>query len=177
DQTVTSDKLGADPTDEGKVGVVQSDGTIVYQNLSSDNVEGKDLTAEDNSIVVTDGTGATLVDAQVKVADGGISTDKLAADAVTTDKIADGAVTNAKVGADAITSDKIKDGEVQAEDLGADGVDAGKVATADGSGNVTYETPSVDAGDVENANDLTTTGIITINGATTDLTGALLKDA
>src|SRR5699024_11527820 len=67
DGEVKANDLGADGSDAGKVGVVQSDGTIVYQNLSSDNVEGKDLTAEDNSIVVTDGTGATLVDAQVKV--------------------------------------------------------------------------------------------------------------
>ncbi len=47
---------------------------------------GKDLTAGDSSILVTDGTGATLVNSNVRVADGGITTDKIADNAVTTDR-------------------------------------------------------------------------------------------
>ncbi|MCX2576365.1 beta strand repeat-containing protein, partial [Pedobacter sandarakinus] len=125
-------------TDKDKVGVVQADGSVIYQTLSSANISAKDLTAEDASIAVTDGTGATLANAKVKVADGGISTQKLA----------DAAVTNAKVGADAITTDKIKDGEVKTSDLADKNVTAeklyagagvaGRLAIADATGNVTY---------------------------------------
>src|SRR5699024_2004927 len=164
DGEVKANDLGADGSDAGKVGVVQSDGTIVYQNLSSDNVEGKDLTAADNSITVTDGTGATLVDANVKVTDGGIDNAKLADDAVTSEKILDGevntddladnAVTNDKVGDDAITSDKIKDGEVKTDDiadqtvtsdkLGADPTDEGKVGVVQSDGTIVYQNLSSD---------------------------------
>src|SRR5690606_24591642 len=41
-------------------------------------VNPKDLTAGDNSITVQNGTGATIVDANVRVTDGGITTTKLA---------------------------------------------------------------------------------------------------
>src|SRR5699024_4227381 len=53
-------------------------------------VDPKNLTADDNSITVTNGIGATIIDASVKVTDGGI----------TTAKIADGAVTTAKIQGD-----------------------------------------------------------------------------
>src|SRR5699024_7096804 len=53
-------------------------------------VDPKNLTADDNSITVTNGVGATMIDASVKVTDGGI----------TTAKIADGAVTTAKIQGD-----------------------------------------------------------------------------
>ncbi|KLT63646.1 hypothetical protein, partial [Pedobacter sp. BMA] len=179
DKTVTAEKLTANPADKDKVGVVQADGSIVYQTLSATNISGKNLTAEDNSIAVTDGTGATLVNSKLKVADGGITTAKLADGAVTTTKIADGSVTNAKVGADAITTDKIKDGEVKTADvadknitaakLDATGATAGQVATANANGIVTYQTLSET--NLTSTKGITATGITVTGGA-----GSTLKD-
>src|SRR5690606_30871134 len=57
-------------------------------------VNPKDLTAGDNSITVQNGTGATIVDANVRVTDGGITTTKLANGAVTPVKIANGGANN-----------------------------------------------------------------------------------
>ncbi len=169
-QNITPEKLVADPGDDGKVGVVQPDGSVVYENVSSSNVDGQDLTAGDASITVVDGTGATLVDANVSVAADGITNDKLADDAVETENIvdgtvetadlADGSVTNDKVGTDAITTDKIANGEVQAEDLGADPADDGKVGVVQNDGSIVYQ--NVDASTVDGndftSNDLTITG-------------------
>lgn len=147
-RAVTADKLGATPADKDKVGVVQTDGSIIYQTLSTANIGGKDLIDEDGSIAVTNGNGATLANSKIKVADGGISTVKLA----------DASVTNGKIGADAITTDKIKDGEVKTADIAnaaistekinnkavtATKLDAGagtngRIAVADATGNVSY---------------------------------------
>ncbi|CDF77777.1 hypothetical protein BN863_650 [Formosa agariphila KMM 3901] len=82
-------------------------------------VNPEDLTAGDTSITVTNGTGATLVDANVKVTDGGITTIKLADGAVATAKIEDGAVTAPK--------------------LSAGAGDNGRVGVADDLGAITYQ--------------------------------------
>ncbi|TDQ76048.1 hypothetical protein, partial [Sphingobacterium yanglingense] len=68
DKNVTADKLGADPTDKGKVGVVQSDGSVVYQKIDVSNINAKNLTSGSTVLEVTGGIGATLVDASVKFA-------------------------------------------------------------------------------------------------------------
>ena len=57
-------------------------------------VDAKNLTAADTSITVGNGTGATIVDANVRVTDGGITTTKLANGAVTPVKIANGGANN-----------------------------------------------------------------------------------
>ncbi|APY12186.1 hypothetical protein BWZ22_13550 [Seonamhaeicola sp. S2-3] len=98
---------------------VNSQGQTQSISLVSLVVSGKDLTAADGSIVVTDGSGATLVDSNIKVAEGGITTAKIEDNAVTTDKIADG--------------------EVKAEDLGAAPVDVGKVGVVQSDGTVVYQ--------------------------------------
>ena len=137
DGAVTNDKLSGDPADAGKVPVVQPDGTVVYENISSDNVDGKDLTAGDGSIEVVDGTGATLVNSNIKVAAGGITSDKLAEDAVTNDKLADGAVTSDKMGADGADAGKVPvaqpDGTVVYENIASDNVDGKDLTAGDGS--------------------------------------------
>ncbi|UGU16846.1 hypothetical protein LS482_02995 [Sinomicrobium kalidii] len=119
-KAVSPEKLGTDGVPSGQVPIADGSGGVVYGNLSSDNVDGKDLTAGDGSVTVVDGTGATLVDADVSVSPDGITNDKLADNAVQTENIIDGAVTSEKIGADAVTSDKILDGEVQTADI-ADG--------------------------------------------------------
>ncbi|WP_316798521.1 hypothetical protein, partial [Pedobacter frigidisoli] len=170
-KAISADKLVANPTDKGKVGVVQADGTIVYQILSSSNISGKDLTAEDGSIAVTDGAGATLVHAKLKVSDGGISTAKLA----------EGAVTNAKVGADAITTDKIKDGEVKTADVADKNITAakldagtgtaGRLAIADATGAVTYSN-AIPIGSITGENVTAGSNKVTLGGTPT---AAVLK--
>ncbi|MTG98964.1 hypothetical protein NWE55_02785 [Myroides albus] len=60
--SVTADKLGADKKDEGKVPVVQADGTVVYQNISSTNVDGKALTSANNLMTVSNTAGVVLKD-------------------------------------------------------------------------------------------------------------------
>src|SRR5690606_39174714 len=181
DGAVAPEKLSADPADEGKVGVVQPDGTVVYQNLDSENIDGKDLTAGDGSILVTDGTGATLVDANVRVADGGITTDKLANDAVTNDKLADnavqsenildGTIATADLADDAVTEDKILDGAVAPEKLSADPADEGKVGVVQADGTVVYQ--NLDAENIDGKDLTAGDGSILV----TDGTGATLVDA
>ncbi|MGJ1478011.1 beta strand repeat-containing protein, partial [Sphingobacterium spiritivorum] len=109
-KAVTASKLGATAADAGKVATANADGTVTYQAISATNLaNAKNLTAGDGSISVASGTGATLVDANVKVTDGGI------------------------------TSIKLADKNVTAAKLGAAAADAGKVATANADGTVTYQ--------------------------------------
>ncbi len=165
DLNVTAAKLVADGADVGKVATVNADGTVSYLNVSSANVDGKNLTAVDGSIVVTDGAGATLVDANVKVADGGITTIKLADLAVTTDKIAVSAVSTNQIDNSAVMNIKIADRTVSADKMTSfttgngtgDAAAAGTVPVADGSGNVTYQNVSTTLGKT-----LTTDGKIVI---------------
>lgn len=100
---------------------------VEWGKLSAANLLGKDLTAGDASITVGNGVGATLIDANLKVTDLGITTAKLAASAVTTDKITDANVTEAKLSADAVTSAKIVDGTIATADLGDNSVATNKI--------------------------------------------------
>ena len=138
-QGITADKLGAGTGNEGKVATAHADGSVTYEIpvVDASNISNRaDLKAADSSITITNGTGATLVNTDVQVATGGISTAK----------IADGAVTAPKLNAGA--------GE------------EGRVATADAAGNVTYTIPVVDASDVNNAGNLTVSEGIEFYGNT-----------
>ncbi|RVU25988.1 hypothetical protein EOJ36_06120 [Sandaracinomonas limnophila] len=87
DANVTTAKIASGTANQ--VLKTNSTGTgVEWGKLSSDNLIGKDLTAGDASITVTDGVGATLINSNIKVADLGI----------TTAKIAEAAITNAKIG-------------------------------------------------------------------------------
>jgi hypothetical protein len=103
---------------------------VEWGKLSAANIVGKDLTAADASITVVNGAGATLIDANLKVTDLGITTAKLAASAVTTDKITDANVTEAKLAANAVTSAKIVDGTIATADLGDNSVGTNKIIDA-----------------------------------------------
>uniref|UniRef100_UPI0024C26425 collagen-like triple helix repeat-containing protein n=2 Tax=Gelidibacter japonicus TaxID=1962232 RepID=UPI0024C26425 len=72
-------------------------------------VDPKDLTAGDTSITVTNGTGATLVDANIRVTNAGI----------TTTKLANGAVTAIKVNADVAGLGLVKNTSTNALDVRA----------------------------------------------------------
>src|SRR5690606_39630894 len=123
DGAVAPEKLSADPADEGKVGVVQPDGTVVYQNLDSENIDGKDLSLSAGLEFTggTDGTGKLLADAGIGIADAGITTAKLANDAVTNDKLADNAVTSAN----------IVDGTIATADLADNAVTENKISRSE----------------------------------------------
>ncbi|RCU56935.1 hypothetical protein, partial [Oceanihabitans sediminis] len=117
-------------------------------------VDPKDLTAGDASIKINNGIGSTLLDTDIQVAVGGI----------TTDKLADGAVTNLKVGADAITSDKIDNGSILPEDLAAAGPD--QVLTTDNNGNPNWVNQTEVGEIVEAKNGLNKNGVdIKLGGA------------
>ncbi|MDM1406588.1 hypothetical protein HX062_02775, partial [Myroides sp. DF42-4-2] len=53
-KVVTADKLGAEKADEGKVPVVQADGSVVYQKIAATNVDGEALTSA-NALLTVDG--------------------------------------------------------------------------------------------------------------------------
>jgi len=113
---------------------------VEWAPLNVDNVTGKDLTAGDTSVVVTNGLGATLVESNVRVADAGISNIKLGPDAVTTDKILnetilsedilDGTIAEADLADDAITNAKLADDAVNTLELTDDAVTTDKIGTA-----------------------------------------------
>ncbi|QPH40145.1 beta strand repeat-containing protein [Pedobacter endophyticus] len=103
-KTVAATNLTAAGAATGDVATANADGTVTYQAVNAANViNGKNLTAGDASIVIGTGTGATLVDANVKVAVGGICTDKIANGAVTINKIANAAPYNVMTTDDAGT--------------------------------------------------------------------------
>ncbi|EKF53883.1 hypothetical protein I215_15320, partial [Galbibacter marinus] len=116
---VQAEDLGAAIADQGKVGVVQPDGSIVYQNVDASAVNGNDLTAGDTSITVVDGTGATLVNANVSVAADGITNDKLADNAVNTENITDGAVEPIDLNANVAGAALSQDGDTMALNVNA----------------------------------------------------------
>ncbi|MEK6452389.1 MULTISPECIES: hypothetical protein [unclassified Myroides] len=61
DKNVTAGKLVADPKDEGKVAVVQKDGSVKYENLASSLVTGQDVTVASDKVVLSEGAkGAAL---------------------------------------------------------------------------------------------------------------------
>ncbi|WP_158975766.1 hypothetical protein [Cellulophaga sp. L1A9] len=125
---------------------------VEWAPLNVDNVSGKLLsnelvagTSADNSIIVTNGDGATLKDTQIRVADAGITNTKLAVDAVTNDKILnetilsedilDGTIAEADVADDAITNAKLANNAVNTLELADDAVTTDKIGTTAGDEN------------------------------------------
>ena len=131
--------------------LVNGDSTIANTTVSGTNTEfkvdidtnslaialGKELSATDSSIEITNGQGATLIDSSVQVAALGITTAKLAADAVTNDKLADNAVATENIvngtiitedlADNSVTSAKILDGTIATIDLANNAVTSAKI--------------------------------------------------
>src|SRR5690606_16750104 len=173
DGSVTAGKLIADPSNEGMVGVVQTDGTIVYQNLNSTNVDGQDFTS--NDLTITGGTGATLTAVTAEIKDGAVDTAALADNAVTNSKLADDAVDTENIADGAVETANLAEGSVTAVKMDSESAAVGQVPIADGSGGVTYG--NVNSSNVDGQNftsdDLTITGG---TGATLTAVTAEIKD-
>jgi hypothetical protein len=101
--------------------------------------------------VNTDNSTIELSSSALRVKDAGISTAKLATNAVTTVKITDANVTAAKLATDSVTTAKIQDDAVTQAKLGASNIQV--------SSGFTVSTSSLSYGDVSGASvSITTTG-------------------
>ena len=115
DGTVTADKLATDSVTTAKI----ADGTVTEEKLES----VKDLSADETTLTMTeDANGFT-----VGVKDGGIGTQQLTGDSVTTAKIADANVTADKLASNSVTTAKIVDANVTADKLATDSVTTAKI--------------------------------------------------
>lgn len=168
--TLPATGTGAFNSNSDKIIVMNPDGTlkqastgdILSNAIQNNSVTGNNLSATDESIVVTDGNGATLKNASIQVKDGGISNMKLKENAVTTDKIADGAVQTSDVQNAAITAEKLNGGQ---------GID-GRIAVSNAAGQVTYQPLASTLGKT-----LTTDGKIVIgSNESSSLENAVLVD-
>ncbi|WP_291591574.1 host specificity factor TipJ family phage tail protein [Comamonas sp. UBA7528] len=138
---VTADKLAAQAVDATKfasgiepVGIVAS-GALPTVKGTSTIVYGGKLYRWDGS-KYTAATAAADVAGQIgatQIADGAISTPKLAANAVTAAAIAAGAITAAKLAVDSVTAAAIAAGAVNAEQIAAGAITASKMVISDAS--------------------------------------------
>jgi hypothetical protein len=96
---------------------ITSAGNVAWAALNANNITGRNLTSPDNTISITSGAGATIIDAQIDIQTGAVTTVKLAADAVDNTKLADNAVQTENILDDAITSAKILDETITSEDI------------------------------------------------------------
>lgn len=60
DKAVTADKLNAGTGNEGKVAVAAADGSVSFENVAAQNIDGKDVTTTSSAIVLTNNDGAAL---------------------------------------------------------------------------------------------------------------------
>lgn len=131
-QTVNYE-IGVDPATETSLGVVApgeglaiADGILSVDISTIENKGNLTSTEGDDSITVTNGTGATLVNTNIKVSDLGITTGKLAEGAVTSIKIADGTIETIDIKDRAVTPAKVEAGTNNT------------VLSTNGSGNVVW---------------------------------------
>src|SRR5690606_29561164 len=91
-------------------GLAIADGILSVDISTIENKGNLTSTEGDESITVTNGTGATLVNTNIKVSDLGITTGKLAEGAVTSIKIADGTIETIDLKDSAVTPAKVEAG-------------------------------------------------------------------
>ena len=121
DDAVTTAKIADDAVTTAKIAT----NAVHTAKINDDAVH----TAKINDAAVT----------TAKLADDAVTTDKLADNAVHHDAIADNAVRPDNIQASAVTEDKIADGAVTVDKMDSGTAPDGDVATADGSGGVTFE--------------------------------------
>ena len=90
---------------------------------------GAGETARSISVVTDVGAGNMAVDTTCTLSDGGVKREKIANDAINSDKIEDGTITEADLGIGAVTTNEIADGTITEADLGIGAVTADKIAT------------------------------------------------
>nr|WP_321412602.1 hypothetical protein [uncultured Allomuricauda sp.] len=176
-QGITTDgDAGQVLSSTGLGGLAWTDGLtddLASANLLVGNVSNKAAAVTLSGDASIDNTGA------LTIANDAVTTDKLDANAVTTDKIADGAVTTDKLDANAVTTDKIANGAVTAtklQGITTDG-DAGQVLSSTGLGGLAWTDGLTD--DLASANLLVgnvsnKAAAVTLSGdASIDNTGAL----
>ncbi|MDV6167834.1 hypothetical protein R1T16_05320, partial [Flavobacterium sp. DG1-102-2] len=196
--SVPATKLTADATDVGKVATVTSTGTVTYQSVSTANLADKGTLSSPTgetpiSILVASGDSALLKNAQISVADNGITSVKIANESILSEDIKNGevkladldanSVNSSKIVNESILSEDIKDGEVKTADLAdknvtATKLDAGtgaadRIAVADINGNVTYSN-AIPSGSIVGATMSAGDTSVTIGGATNGV-GTVLK--
>ncbi|NER18611.1 beta strand repeat-containing protein [Spongiivirga citrea] len=188
---ITRSVNGINPTADGNV------------TLGVGDITGLDLTAADASITVTNGAGATLTNSNIQVSDGGITTAKLADDAVTAVKIngdvaGSGLTQNASGALDvdfaaiagAISGDAtispagvldLTNGAVETDEIADDAVTATKInADVAGSGltqNVGTGALEVDVSSLTGDGDITSTDLTVTGGTDATFTDVTLEIA
>ncbi len=115
DETIRTSDIRPGNTNE--VLQISSEGNVTWAALNANNITGEDLTSPNNTISITNGGGTTIVNTQIDVRDEGITTAKLAADAVDNTKLTDNAVQTENILDGAVTSEKIADETITTDDI------------------------------------------------------------
>ncbi|WP_411032233.1 hypothetical protein, partial [Spongiimicrobium sp. 3-5] len=157
--TVTLDKLQSGLPNQ----VIRTNGAgnlAEWATLDAANINGQDLTPTDASITINNGLGSTLVDADIAVTDLGITTAKLATDAVTIEKLGTAGIADANrvLGTDAAGDPQWQDAAALGTNLGAD------VTSTDGSITGVANDAALAAMDLQVNVDGTTLEVDPVNG-------------
>src|SRR5690554_8119904 len=120
-------------------------------------------------------TGKLLADAGLSIADAGITTVKLANDALINVKLSRNAFTSVNIVDGTIATADLANGAVTPEKLSADTADAGKVATVHPDGTVVYE--NINASDITGTENLLVSKVIKFTGTTDGVDDVLVETA
>ncbi|MDM1370717.1 hypothetical protein [Myroides marinus] len=136
---VTSVKISSEDATKGFVLVADGDGGVKYEDVNSHvSIEGQELEGT-GAIEVKNGEYALLSTASVDVKNGGITTEKLADNAVKTAKIATDAVTTSKIKNETVSKYKLNSGDVFKGEEIEKSYPEGYVLSATGDGKVLYK--------------------------------------
>ena len=99
--------------------VLQTDavGNAEWDLIQAENINAKDLTAGDTSITINNGTGATIIDTDIRIATDGVTNAKMADNSVGTPELVDDAVNSSKIQNETVLSEDILNGTITDIDL------------------------------------------------------------
>ena len=172
DDSVTASKINQDVAGNGLT-QNSTTGALDVNPDATATLLGKNLAAEDSSIIVTNGTGAVLVGANLKVAEGGITTNKLADNSVTNLKLAESSVNSSNIIDGTISDQDIANKTITSNKFDATGQTAGHVATVNSNGTVSYSAVTTES--ISDKKTITSTGPIKVN-ASNSVANATLAD-